>query len=165
MSLTKALIGEIQHESESTKKMIERVPSEKFDWQPHPKSMKMKNLATHIVGLADWPELIVKSDELDLAGGNLKVPDVNSTEDLVKVLNEKIQKSIEALGETQDEELKKEWVLRAGDHVIAKLPKSVAIRSIALNHLYHHRAQLSVYLRLLDVSVPGMYGPSADDKA
>lgn len=165
MSLTKSLIAEIKHESAGTKRMIQAVPAESFEWRPHAKSMKLKTLATHIVGLADWPELIAKMDELDLAGDTLKNIDVKTNDDLVAELEQRTQKSIEALQSFNDEDLNEIWTLKAGDRLILQLPKAVAIRSMALNHLYHHRAQLSVYLRLLDIPIAGLYGPSADEKA
>lgn len=163
MSLTQALISEIKHEAESTKKLLALVPAEKFNWRPHPKSTTLKGLASHVAGLAVWPALVCETPFLDLAGGALKKVEVNNAYDLVNELNEGVEKSIAALNSSTDEALKTNWALRKGDHVILDVPKAVAIRGMALNHLYHHRAQLSVYLRLLDIPIPGMYGPSADD--
>ena len=162
MSLTKTLIAEIEHESAGTRKILERIPQDKFDWKPHPKSNSLKALASHVAGLSSWPGVIAKTDHLDLA--SLKGAEINSTEDLVKEFDNNIKQALDTLRNTKDEELSGKWSLRKGDHVIAELPKAVSMRSIALSHLYHHRAQLSVYLRLLDVPVPGMYGPSADEK-
>ncbi|MCZ2223164.1 MAG: DinB family protein [Chitinophagales bacterium] len=164
MSLTKALITEIQHESVSTKKMLERVPAEKFDWRPHAKSMTLKQLATHIANLSGWVSLIIKTDYLDFLEGTLKRPEINTTEDLVKENQSGTEQTIEALQSAKDEDLlNQNWTLRKGEHVIMEMTKAAFIRSMALNHLYHHRAQLSVYLRLLDIPIPGMYGPSADE--
>lgn len=164
MSLSEFLIAEIERESASTQKMLERVPEDKFEWRPHEKSMTLKALATHIANLAGMPGLVVTLDYLDFAEGKVKRPIINNTMDLVKVLNEGTKISVDALKSTKEEDLNKTWVLRHGEHVILEAPRGAAIRSFALNHLIHHRGQLSVYLRLLDVPVPGMYGPSADDK-
>ncbi len=165
MALTDMLIKEIEKEAAGTKKTLERVPADKFDWQPHQKSMTMKQLATHIVGLVQMTGIAATTDYLDFVEGTMKTPEINSTEDLVTEFDKNTQETIAALKSIKDEDLNKEWVLRAGDHVIVKAPKLEAIRTMALNHTYHHRAQLGVYLRLLDIPVPGVYGPSADDKA
>lgn len=164
MSLTQALIAEIKNESASTQKLLERIPADQLTWKPHEKSMDMKKLATHIAVLAGWPGVIAQTNELDLASAP-QPGAVNSAEDLVKILDEGVQKSIEALENIQDEDLNQAWSLKHGDHVIFNMPKAATIRSFALNHLIHHRAQLGVYLRMLNVPIPGMYGPSADDQA
>lgn len=162
MSLTH-LIAEFEHESANTRKMLEKVQQEKFDWRPHPKSMTLKSLSSHIAGLAAWPGLIAKTDVVDLA--NVKSQkEIKTTADLVEEFDLNVQQTRAVLSEAKEEELRNKWILKSGGHVILEIPKSVAIRSIAMNHVIHHRAQLSVYLRLLDVAVPGMYGPSADEK-
>lgn len=162
MSLTKSLIAEFEHESAGTKRILERIPKEKFDWRPHAKSRTLKELASHVAGLSAWPGVILKSDTLDLT--TIKSAEINSTEDLVNELNRNVQHSLDTLKTAKDEDFQGKWTLKSGDHVVLEVPKSVGIRSVALNHMYHHRAQLSVYLRLLDIPVPGMYGPSADEK-
>lgn len=164
MSLTQALIAEIEHESASTKKILERVPDEKFDWTPHDKSMSLKKLATHIATLVAMPGFIAGAPYLDFAEGKFRVPEINSTADLVKAVDDATAQTINALKAINDEDLDAKWSMRRGEHVIVEAPKKVAIRTMGLNHLYHHRGQLSVYLRLLNVPVPGMYGPSADER-
>lgn len=164
MSLTQSLIQEIKHESASTRKMLERVPADKFDWRPHEKSMSLKSLATHVADLAGMTGIAASKDYLDFMEDNGAKPQINSTEDLVAHFDALNNNTIEILKELKDEDLNKEWTMRAGDHIIMQAPKKVAIRSMGLNHLYHHRAQLGVYLRLLDIPIPGMYGPSADEK-
>ncbi len=164
MTLTKALISEIEHEAANTKKMLERVPADKFDWQPHPKSMTLKQLATHIANLSGMTGKIITTKNLDLADSSIKKPEINSTQDLLKELEEGTSQTLNALKSVKDEDLNENWIMRRGDHIIINIPKAAAIRNMGLSHLYHHRAQLGVYLRLLDVPVPGMYGPSSDDK-
>lgn len=165
MALVQELIKEIEEETASTKKMLERVPEEKFSWHPHEKAMLLKSLAMHIAGLAAMPGMIAATDQIDLADGAFKTPAVTTRAEIVAHFEEGTRNSLEALKKLQDEDLKKEWEFKFGDRVILKAAKGVAIRKMGLSHLYHHRAQLGVYLRLLNIAVPGMYGPSADDKA
>ncbi|MBS1745167.1 MAG: damage-inducible protein DinB [Bacteroidetes bacterium] len=161
MSLNKALIAELKIESTSTKKLLEIVPAEKSDWAPHEKSMKLGRLATHIAEIPIWVERIVNADGFDF-GGKFTPNVAESNEALLKIFTEKQDAAIEILEAATDEKLNEPWTIKRGGQVIAQLPKKVALRNIAFNHLYHHRGQLSVYLRLLDIPIPGMYGPSAD---
>lgn len=162
MSLTQDLIREIEHEAQNTRKMLALVPKEKFDWKPHEKSMSLKSLSKHIADLAGMAGAAAGLDELDLASGEKK--EFNSTEDLVKHFESGTENTISTLKSIQDEDLKKDWTLRYGEHVIMTAPKAQAIRKMGLNHMYHHRAQLGVYLRMLNIPIPGMYGPSADER-
>lgn len=164
MSLAHSLIIELEHEVASTQKILACVPAEKFDWKPHAKSMSLKQLSAHVANLTSWTDIIINSDYLDFAEGKFQQPTINSTQDLLNELQAGAQKSIAALKSVKEEDLiQKEWILKNGDTILLKLTKIGFIRSMALNHLYHHRGQLSVYLRLLDVAIPGMYGPSADE--
>lgn len=163
MSLIHALISEIEHEASNTKKMLERVPADKFDWRPHEKSFTLKQLSAHLANLSGWAGFVMNTPFLDFADNTLKRPEIKSTEDLLNEHENGIKESVGALKASQDEDLNESWVLKNGEHIILDMPKSAVIRSMAMNHIYHHRAQLGVYLRLLDVPVPGMYGPSADD--
>ncbi len=165
MSIIQALITEIEIEAANTKKMLQSVPFNHAEWKPHNKSMAMKPLAVHTAQLAGWAGLIVSTDELDFANNNLPNPEINSTEDLINYFEEGTKQSIEALKSAKEGDLQSNWTLRAGDKILMKMPKYSFIRIMAMNHVYHHRAQLGVYLRLLNIPVPGMYGPSADDKS
>lgn len=164
MLLTKLLIEEIEQEAINTKKMLERVPAEKFDWRPHQKSMTLKQLAVHIANLSKRPAQVITTKYLDLADSSIKKPEINNTTDLIKEFEEGTSQSIDALKSVSDDDLNVNWIMRRGEHIIINMPKAAAIRNMGLSHLYHHRAQLGVYLRLLDIPVPGMYGQSADDK-
>lgn len=164
MLLTKLLIEEIEQEAINTKKMLERVPAEKFDWRPHQKSMTLKQLAVHIANLSKRPVQVITTKYLDLADSSIKKPEINNTTDLIKEFEEGTSQSIDALKSVSDDDLNVNWIMRRGEHIIINMPKAAAIRNMGLSHLYHHRAQLGVYLRLLDIPVPGMYGQSADDK-
>lgn len=165
MSISEILLPEIKQEAESTKKVLQAIPTDKFDYTPHEKSMKLKDLALHIADLSGWISTIISTDYLDFAEGGVTRPEIKTTDDIVKYFEENTQKSLESLKTASDQDLAKNWVLRNGDYVILDLPKSAVIRSMAMNHVYHHRAQIGMYLRLLNVPIPGMYGPSADDRA
>lgn len=163
MTINQALINELQLEAASTRKMLEAVPAEKFDWKPHEKSMTLRRLATHVAELAKWPKLIVSQSALDIAARTLDATEINTTQDLLDLHEKAVAESVQMLGTASDEQLMELWTLRKGDHVVFQLPKVAVLRGMCYNHTYHHRGQLSVFLRLLDVKVPGIYGPSADD--
>lgn len=164
MSKNAALIAEIKHEAISTRKMLERVPMDKFGWKPHEKSMTLGRLTQHVIDIMNWLEFTAKQDELDL-GGNFERPkDAVTNEELLSRFNANLDNAIKALESTSDEKMGENWTLRSGDHVIFTMPRAVVFRSFCLNHFIHHRGQLSVYLRLLDVPLPNIYGPSADEQ-
>ena len=164
MALNQSLLPELEQEGAMTRKMLMAVPLEHPDWKPHPKSMTIQRLASHIAELPDWVSTTIKTDMLDFANFGYKPFLATSTEELLKKFDEKQAKAIEDLAMASDETLLSNWTLRNGDKVYFDLPKLAVIRSFALSHAIHHRAQLSVYLRLNDVPVPGMYGPTADEK-
>lgn len=165
MSMNQTFIAELQIESKATHKMLERVPLDKSDWKPHQKSMKLGNLATHVAELPGWISMVLTTDELDLAKREYKPNIATTTEQLLDIHTGNVKGALEALKNASEDEFGKMWALRNGGHTIFTLPKAAVLRSHALSHMYHHRGQLSVYLRLLDVPVPGMYGPSSDDMA
>ncbi|MCA0334078.1 MAG: DinB family protein [Bacteroidetes bacterium] len=165
MALAKALLSEIEHESKSTRKLLELVPVEHFDWRPHEKSMTLKGLAIHIAQLASYPGIILSSPYLDFAENTIKKPEIDTTEDLLKVFQQGNDATLNAIRSADETVFNQNWILRKGEHLILDAPRSVAIRQMGLNHLYHHRAQLGVYLRLLNIPIPGMYGPSSDEMA
>jgi uncharacterized damage-inducible protein DinB len=163
MSIVQGLLMELQHEAANTKKMLERVPMDKADWKPHEKSMTLGRLATHVAELSGWTELILNTNELDWATFSYKPNFPTHTEELLARLDENVAKAQKALEAATEESIMQPWTMRRGDHVFFTLPKAAVIRNFSMNHLYHHRGQLSTYLRLLDVAVPGMFGPSADE--
>lgn len=162
MGLKDGLIAELKHESGSTKRLLERVPMDKKDWKPHEKSMTLGKLASHVADIPHWASDIIHIDEFDFQK-NYKPGTAETNEELMNLFQQRMDKAIADLDSMKDEDFFKHWVVKSGDQVFYDLPKVVAIRGWALSHLYHHRGQLSVYLRLLDVPVPGMYGPSADE--
>lgn len=153
---------ELENEALTTRKMLAIVPADKFDWQPHPKSMTLKRLATHVAELPGWVDMAINTDELDFQNNPYIPADVKSTEELLNFFEERLEKGRKALAGVKEEELTKEWVLRNGDQVYSRETKYEVIR-MAYSQIIHHRAQLGVFLRLLNVSIPGSYGPSADD--
>jgi uncharacterized damage-inducible protein DinB len=161
--INQTLIPELQNDAAFTRKILERVPFDHFGWKPHEKSTPLGRLAVHIAELPGWISMTINSSELDLGKMNYKPTEVKSTEELVQLLDQKVQQALDALKGVSDENLKDNWTLRRGETVLFSMPKVSVIRAMAIKHLVHHRGQLSVYLRLLDISVPGMYGPSADE--
>lgn len=162
--MIQGMLNELTHEAASTRKMLERVPFEKGDYKPHEKSFPLSRLAAHVAELPAWVTMTVKTDELDFMSGAYQSPKPVTHEELLRVFDDNIAAAKEALQSTDMEELMKPWTLRRGEQVLFTMPKVAVIRSFALNHLVHHRGQLSVYLRMNDVPLPGMYGPSADEK-
>lgn len=154
----------METEAANTRIMLERVPQEHFDWQPHAKSMTLRQLAGHV---AEVPGMFI-AEVLQNNGIDLKeytyVPfSGNTHQELMAFFEENLQKAVRALDHTNIVEIANSFTMRSGEHVISSLPKQMVIRTMGMNHVIHHRGQLSVYLRLLDVPVPGMYGPSADE--
>jgi uncharacterized damage-inducible protein DinB len=125
--------------------------------------MTLSSLGYHIANIPSWLQMISEKDELDLAGMNFSTPGFTATSELVKEHDENVAKGTEALRAASNEQLFKPWKLRSGEHIIFELPRIAVVRNMVLNHVVHHRGQLSVYLRLLNIPVPGMYGPSADE--
>lgn len=162
MELIKLLQKEMEQEAATTRKMLSLVPVEKFDWQPHPKSMTMKRLASHIAELPGWVEMAITTDGLDFENNPYQPYDVTSNEELLTFFEESLKKGKEALANADINTFSKEWVLRSGNQVYSRDSKYEVIR-MAYSQIIHHRAQLGVYLRLLDIPLPGSYGPSADD--
>ncbi|MGI9035947.1 MAG: DinB family protein [Pyrinomonadaceae bacterium] len=162
MAISDGLINELQHEAATTRKILERVPAEKFDWKPHEKSMAMGRLATHVADMFSWFPGTLERDEIDFANG-YDEPKPATTEELVALLDKNAAAAKESLQKMEDAGFMKEWTLRNGEQVLMRLPKIAVLRGMVMNHIVHHRGQLSVYLRLNDIPVPAMYGPSADE--
>jgi uncharacterized damage-inducible protein DinB len=162
MELIKLLQKELEQEAVTTRKMLSLVPADKFDWQPHPKSMILKRLASHIAELPGWIEMAISTDGLDFDNNPYEAKDVKSNEELLAFFEECLKKGREALANADVNTFSKEWVLRSGDQIYSKETKYEVIR-MAFSQIIHHRAQLGVNLRLLNIPLPGSYGPSADD--
>lgn len=165
MAIAQMMLPELKHEAASTRKVLERLKEaeDKFEWRPHPKSYSMGQLAQHIANLTTWITMAINSDELDLATNPRRQP-LSSFSDVLEVFEKNLAEATKALEGADDSLMMKKWTLRKGDHVILELPKAGVIRGMVFNHVIHHRGQLTVYLRLNDIAVPGLYGPSADEQ-
>jgi len=162
MSATEAFIAELTQEAATTRRVLERVPEGQLSWRPHPKSMSLGQLAAHIAGLPRGIALLLK--ELTVEPPRVPLPEPTSTAEIVALLDEAVPFAIERLKEWGDEGLAQVWSLSRGGKTLLQLPRLAVFRSVMLNHWYHHRGQLTVYLRLLDVALPSVYGPTADDQ-
>ncbi|NRF39234.1 DinB family protein [Pedobacter foliorum] len=162
MSRIKMYLKELEQEALTTRKMLQRVPTDKFSWQPHKKSMTVKQLATHIAELPNWITMTIKTDELDFAANPYQPADVNTTEELLTYFEKSLADGKTELKEENEQLLDKDWTLRNGQQIYSVEPKADVIR-MSINQIIHHRAQLGVFLRLLDIPIPGSFGPSADE--
>jgi uncharacterized damage-inducible protein DinB len=159
--MCQAMLKEFENEATTTRRVLERVPSDKLAWKPHPKSMSLGTLALHV---ASSPGVIIgwcAEDETHFKGE--PSPHPTSTAEILAAHDASVKKVKETLPQIGDEGMQKMWSAKAGDQTLMTMPKSALARAIVMNHWVHHRGQLSVYLRLLDVPVPSIYGPSADE--
>ena len=167
MALNAALLPEFDHEMANTRKSLERVPDDRFDWKPHTKSMTVRQLAVHLALFPSWMTDTLEKASFDyapLGGDGYKPPVVNSRKELLEIFDRDVVKAREALTGASDAHLMETWSLLAGGKTIFSMPRIAVLRSMVLNHMIHHRAQLGVYLRLNDLPVPALYGPSADEQ-
>lgn len=162
MKIADMLLAEMDREMKTTRRVIERVPDDKLDFKPHEKSNTLGWLANHVVSLVRFPKLIAEGDGVDVVTFP-RQPEVKTTPDLLALLESNVAQAREAIANVPDERMHETWTLRMGDHVIFSEPRFMVFRSFFMNHHVHHRAQLAVYLRLNNVPLPGMYGPSADE--
>jgi uncharacterized damage-inducible protein DinB len=166
MPLSEAMLPEFDQEMANTRKTLERVPEDKFGWKPHEKSFSMGHLANHLSFLPNWAVSIVSQDSIDVAPVGeppLKAPEAKTMQEMLEMFDSAIAAARAAIAGASDEQLFKTWTLLAGGKTVLKLPKVACLRSFVMNHSIHHRAQLGVYLRLNDIPVPSIYGPSADE--
>lgn len=162
MSQIAVFLKELNEESVTTRKMLKRIPDDKFDWKPHPKSMTIKQLATHIAELPTWIAMALTTEELDFGKMDYAPTEIKSNADLMNLLNQSIEIGQSHLIPANEAKLGENWTLRTGEKIHSTTTKAEVVR-MALNQIVHHRAQMGVYLRLLDIPIPGSYGPSADE--
>lgn len=166
MALRDMLLQEFDQEVDGARRTLERVPDDRLEWSPHRKSGTMGWLAGHLANVPSWGTLTITRDALDLAPGGKPLdpaPQAQSSAELVATLDRLAAEARAALAAAADEDLQQPWSLLQNGQVIMTLPRIVVLRRFVLNHLIHHRAQLGVYLRLNDIPVPSIYGPSADE--
>ena len=167
MALNEALLPEFDQEMANTRKSLERVPDDKFDWKPHAKSMTVRQLAVHLALFPSWMAETLEKASFDYApvgAAPYKPPAVNSRKELLEIFDRDVAKAREGLKGASDAQLMETWTLLAGGKTIFSMPRIAVLRSMVMNHMIHHRAQLGVYLRLNDLPVPALYGPSADEQ-
>ena len=166
MPMNQALLGEFDQEMANTRKTLERVPDSKLDWRPHPKSGTMAWLAGHVANLPSWINIIFDQDSLDLEPGGVAPtppPPPKSSREILEMFEKNLAAGRKALAGVSDEHLMKPWTLLKNGKTVLTMPRIAVLRGFIMNHMIHHRAQLCVYLRLNDVPVPALYGPSADE--
>jgi uncharacterized damage-inducible protein DinB len=167
MSISETLLPEYDQEMANTRKMLERVPEGKWTWKPHEKSMTLGRLARHVAELPQWAGYTLGHDSLDIAPLGAPPyqppPPPSSRQELLEIFDKSVTAARAAISQASDEHLTHPWTLLHGGKTVFTLPRISVLRTSVMNHSIHHRAQLGVYLRLNDVPIPGMYGPSADE--
>jgi uncharacterized damage-inducible protein DinB len=166
MTIGQSMLPEFDEEMKNTRKVLERVPDEKWGWKPHEKSGTMGWLAAHVGTVPEWIAVTINTEELDYApvnGPGYQPPKITNRKELLAEFDKASAAARTALASVSDQEIMKGWKLLAGGKEIFTLPRVACIRSMCMNHMIHHRAQLTVYFRLVGVPVPGVYGPSADE--
>ena len=163
MTMSQALLPEFDNEMRLTRKALERVPDDKFDWKPHAKSMTMGRLAGHLAELPAFAAGMILTEGIDFDKGEYKPAVVKNREEVLALFDKSVAEAREAIMGATDDHLRQSWKMIYQGKPLFDAPRAVGLRGMAMNHLIHHRGQLSVYLRLNDVAVPSIYGPSADE--
>jgi len=166
MTIGQSMLMEFDEEMKNTRKILERVDDKQWDWKPHAKSGSVGWLASHVATMPGWITMTLQTQELDYApvgGPSFEPPKIENRQQLLAELDKGVAEARASLAKVSDEEILKDWTLLAGGHKIFTMPRVACIRGMVLNHIIHHRAQLTVYYRLLGIPVPGLYGPSADE--
>ncbi len=168
MPISAALLPEFDHGMANLRRTLERVPDSTFDWKPHEKSLSMGDLVSHLSNLPSWTAITIEQDSIDMAPPDGSEPPrtkpVTSTAEAVESFNANVTTGRATIEGASDEKLMETWSLLNGGETIFAMPKVAVLRSFIMNHMIHHRAQLTVYLRMNDVPVPALYGPSADEQ-
>lgn len=162
MPLIDPLIAEFQQEAASTRKVLEVCPDADFEWKPHAKSMSLGHLASHIAEIPSWITLMLTTTELDFAKGDYVPKPCKSRSDLVATHDKNVSDALKQMQGTSDKDLAVNWTMRHGAQIFFTLPRNIVMRTWCYSHLFHHRGQLTVYLRLKDIPLPNVYGPTAD---
>jgi len=162
MPIAQSLLPEFDQEMANTRKTLERIPDNKWDYKPHAKSGTMGWYAGHLANLPSWPIFTIGQDELDLAQP-FDMPSTKNRQEVLAVFDKNVAEARKAIAGASDQELMKPWTLKKGVQTLMTLPKVAVLRGFVMNHIIHHRGQLTVYLRLNDIPVPALYGPSGDE--
>ena len=167
MSLSASILPEFDMEMAKTRTTLERVPVEKFDWKPHEKSFSCMEMANHLARLPGWGAATLTTDSMDLdpeKGEYAPPPPVTTPEEVLAVFDQSVAEFRSTLEGSADADLMKPWTLKHGEQELFTMPRIACIRGMILNHMIHHRGQLTIYLRLNDLPIPALYGPSADEE-
>jgi uncharacterized damage-inducible protein DinB len=164
MAIKDALLPEFDHEAGTTRRVLERVPEDKLTWKPHEKSMSMGRLATHVAEVLGYGPMTLEKTEIDFASGSYKPLTAANREELLALFDKNVAATRKLLEAVSDAELGAMWTMKADGKAVFGAPRATVWRTFVMNHLVHHRGQLSVYLRENDVPVPSIYGPSADER-
>lgn len=164
MNNQQSLLAEFEYEMANTRRVLARIPVDKKAWKPHEKSMTLGRLTQHVAEIPSWMTMTLNTDVLDFAKYNSPSAEFHTTEELLHQFDDHMKTAVRTLKEATDEHFSKPWTMRNGEEIYFTMPKAAVIRTWVMNHNVHHRAQLGVYLRLLNIPIPGMYGPSADDR-
>ncbi|MCF4102520.1 DinB family protein [Gillisia sp. M10.2A] len=160
MKIEEILVPELKHEAAITQKFLKRIPNDKMDWRPHPKSMTMGELGNHLAEIPGWITGTMETDEMDMEG--YEPTRFKSATDLEQAFQKNVTEATKALNKP-DEDFQKNWKMTQKGQILMEMPKLSVLRTMVMNQIPHHRAQLGVYFRLLDIPVPASYGPSADE--
>jgi uncharacterized damage-inducible protein DinB len=163
MPISQMLLPEFEQEMANTRKILERVPDGHFDYKPHPKSMPLGRLASHVAEMPSWAAHTIEQELLELEPGQQPFM-ASSTKELLEHFDKNVADARKKIAGVSDEELQKTWTMKFGGKEVLSMPRYSVLRTVVINHLIHHRAQLGVYLRLNEIEIPGMYGPSADEQ-
>jgi len=166
-TLAELYLPDFDQEMANTRRVLERIPTEKFDYSPHGKSWKMGGLATHVANLPTWATLMIDNDSFDIAPPGqppMRAPEQKSTEELLAYFEKNSKSARASIESASDDLLQGEWTLLAAGNKILSAPRFRLLRNFVLHHLIHHRAQLTVYMRVNDIPLPGLYGPTADER-
>jgi uncharacterized damage-inducible protein DinB len=166
MTIAETILPEFDQEMANTRKVLERLPDDKLDWQPHPKSHTIGWNANHVADIVHWLDVVLSTTSIDIApvgGPPYELPKLASRQEILDLFDRNVAAARKAIAEVKDEDMRHLWTLSRAGQPIFTMPRSGVFRGMILNHLIHHRAHLCVYLRLNDVPVPGMYGPSGDE--
>jgi uncharacterized damage-inducible protein DinB len=166
MALNQALLPEFDQEMANTRKTLERAPEDKFGWKPHEKSMTLGRLTGHLAEMPGWAAITVDKESFDVAPAGSPPPKAANPatrKEALDMFDNNVVQARAAIAGATDEQLMKTWTLLAGGKTIFSMPRIAVLRGMIMNHMIHHRAQLGVYLRLNDIPVPALYGPSADE--
>jgi len=163
MAMLEPMLEEFRNEAAVTRRVLERVPTDKLSWKPHPKSMSLGQLAQHIATVPGGIAKIVQQDSFEISPDAFTFPEPKHTREILEAFEQSVRDAEEYLKGVTDQSARGQWRLTRGDKVLLDMPRAAVLRTIMLSHWYHHRGQLSVYLRMLDVPLPSIYGPSADE--